>query len=708
MPNRLRDSLSPYLHQHAENPVDWHPWDPEALAAARTSDRPILLSIGYSACHWCHVMAHESFEDEAVARRMNAWFVNVKVDREERPDLDRIYQLAHQLLTGRGGGWPLTVFLDPTDLSAFVAGTYFPPQARHGLIGFPDLLERVHDAWLNRRDELKAQNRQLSEALEMITARRSSPDPAAGDPEATLLGQCDARIDRRHGGFGGAPKFPQAPLLEWLGARAGDPASTKASEGDEQAAQMLDDTLAAMARNGLFDHLGGGFFRYCVDAAWEIPHFEKMLADNAQLLPRYAEAAVRWGRDDYALVAERTAEFLAEELELEDGGLATSLDADSLPADADDSQSEPALAHEGEYYVWTRQQFEACLDRDLLELANARFGLDGPANFEGRRWHLLLARSLTELTDAGHDADQVAATLERARRQLLECRRRRPRPGRDDKMLAGLNALAAAGLVRAGRLLGRDDWTGRGETIADRVWERLFAEPLRSGAGPRAVWRAGRSAHPALLDDHAALLFAATELLQARWRDDWLERAEALAGRIRENFHDAATRTLFLTPHDHERLPIRPTANVDDATPAGAAVAVRGLARLGHLTGNADWLEMARGIVAGCAGELQRAPMACASMLLARREIDDPLPLVLIGGGDDRARQWHARLRGRPDVHCYRVERSDTTLPGPLAGVAGRPETIAVVCLGMRCLAPITEFDDLVDELARQLGDARR
>ncbi|MGB0515284.1 MAG: thioredoxin domain-containing protein, partial [Wenzhouxiangellaceae bacterium] len=261
MARRLVDTLSPYLQQHADNPVDWYPWGQEALQAARASDRPILLSIGYSACHWCHVMAHESFEDNDIARRMNDWFINIKVDREERPDLDRVHQLAHQLLTGRGGGWPLTIFLDPLDQTPFVAGTYFPPQARHGLIGFSELLERVHSAWLERRDELRAQNSQLRQALSRIGQQRA-PESADYDGLADrMLANLDARFDRRHGGFDRAPRFPRAPLLEVLMVRA---------DTDDDAARMLADTLHAMVRYGLFDHLGGGFFRYCVDDAWEI------------------------------------------------------------------------------------------------------------------------------------------------------------------------------------------------------------------------------------------------------------------------------------------------------------------------------------------------------------------------------------------------------------------------------------------------------
>jgi len=709
MSNRLADALSPYLEQHADNPVDWYPWGPEALEYARTDDRPILLSIGYSACHWCHVMAHESFDDEEIAGKMNAWFVNIKVDREERPDLDRIYQLAHQLLSGRGGGWPLTVFLDPTDLTPFVAGTYFPPTARHGLIGFGELLERVHEAWLEQRDTLKAQNRQLQEALTMISARRTPADPGDGDgdddPGQILLGQLDARRDRRHGGFGEAPKFPQAPMLEWLMATA---------TRDDQAADMLGETLDAIVDNGLFDHLGGGFFRYCTDAAWEIPHFEKMLYDNAQLLPILAEGAARWNNPRWARAAVLTAEFLARDMRLPDGGLASSMDADSLPpprldtdtdagpdaqadgepADTDDSGRTPT-PEEGAYYVWTPARFEACLAPERLALAKARFGLDGPANFHGDKWHLVRARSLEELTRAAGDADSVRQQLARARQELLACRQQRPAPARDDKMLAGPNALAAAGLMRAGRLQGQRDWIGLGVETANLVWQRLF----QAGPGmprPCAVWRDGRRDHPALLDDHAAMLLACLESLECRWDPDWLERAEQLAAAILDRFFDTETETLYLTPADHERLIMRPTANTDDAAPSGAGLAARGLARLGHLIASSEWLALAERIVAAARGDIQRTPMAHAGLLIAAGELEHPSPLVLIGGperdpdagGVGPADQWHATMARRPGLHCYRVVGDGEELPGVLAEVAGAEDARAVVCVGHHCLEP--------------------
>ena len=683
MPNRLAGSLSPYLEQHAHQPVDWYPWGDEALSLARTSDRPILLSIGYSACHWCHVMARESFDDPGIAERMNGWFVNIKVDREERPDLDRIYQISHQLLTGRGGGWPLTLFLDSSDLTPFVAGTYFPPDDRHGLVGFGELLERVHSAWLGQRDTLREQNRRLGEALKMVSAHSGRSEGQDADAASALLGQLEGRRDARHGGFGDAPKFPQAPLMGWLLAVARD---------DEGAAQMLGDALDAMSRNGLFDHVGGGFFRYCVDAAWEIPHFEKMLVDSAQLLPIFAEAALRWDHRDWAETARRTADFLIRDLGLPGGGFASSLDADSLPPEPDPG-TEPT-PDEGQYYLWTPAQLDACLGREA-DLAKARFGLDGPANFEGRKWHLVIARDVGELTAQADQGDRVRHRLSAIEKRLLACRGDRPAPARDDKMLAASNALAAAGLIRAGRLLGESRWIDVGCQTLDRIDERLF-----DSSAPKAVWRDGRSANPALLEDHAAYLAAIMERLCARCDARWLSRAESLAERIVAHFLDADADALYMTPQGHERLPMRPTANVDESAPSGAGLTALAFIRLGHLTAGSRWLSLAERIVTAARGDVARAPAAHASLLLAEQKIDQAEVQVVIGGCGNPAERWHAALSRSPDLRVYRVEPSADELPASLQALAESEKPTAVVCVGSRCLEPAASGSALAERLA--------
>jgi len=671
--NRLSEALSPYLLQHAGNPVAWQPWDREALAMARTLDKPILLSIGYSACHWCHVMAHECFEDDDIAALMNAHFINIKVDREERPDIDRIYQLAHQLLTGRGGGWPLTVFLDPASQAPFFAGTYFPPQPRHGMIAFGDLLGRIHQIWSTRRDELRAQHLQVQEALQAIAAPRPGGSDDLQAALDSLAAQAHAHFDRDNGGFGAGPKFPQAPLLAAL-----------AEIGGEQSAQMLGDTLDAMARNGLHDHLGGGFFRYCVDAVWEIPHFEKMLSDNALLLRLYAEAAQRWNRPDLREVCKRLVEWLQGDMALEGGGFAASLDADSHDG-------------EGAYYVWTRKEVSERLTRDEQALFSARFGLDGPPNFEGRHWHLVIARSRGELVEQGLDEDELDHRLESARKRLLAVRNKRPAPGRDDKLLAGWNGLAIEALAVAGRLLGREDWLELAAVALDAVAVRLFGhEP------PRAVWRNERSAQTALLDDHASALCAILDMLAWRFELRWFNLASRLAGRIMDQFIDPERGALYLTPRDYEPLLTRPLAHADDATPAGAGQAALGLSRLGHLSGRIALVDAARGVIEAASGDIARSPMAHATLLRAWRAIEQPRPQVLLAGPDHPVADWHRQLTADPRLDVYRLPPGLPVedLPEQLAELAVRDQATAVTCLGRRCLSPAHTFADLEASLA--------
>ena len=668
--NELASALSPYLLQHAANPVHWQEWNRDTLALARRSQRPILLSIGYSACHWCHVMAHESFADDAIAELMNTYFVNIKVDREERPDLDRIYQLAHQLLTGNSGGWPLTVFLDPDSQAPFFAGTYFPPEQRHGMIGFPDLLGRINEVWTSRRDELRAQHLQVQQALQAI----AQPQPGEGSPALAaeaLRGQLAASFDHEHAGFGPAPKFPQAPLLMALEAFI-----EPDSGADEDSERMLADTLQAMARFGLFDQLGGGFFRYATDSAWEIPHFEKMLSDNGLLLGLYARATRRWRQPRFVRVVEKTVTWLSETTRLDNGGFAASLDADSD-------------GREGAFYLWTPDQVHAALPADQAELFCARFGLDGPANFEEgddeQAWHLVIARSLDELTDETRDRDGVAEQLEQATATLLGNRAERPPPGLDDKMIAGWNGLVIASLAEAGRLLEREDWQQQAADALDAVAVNLFGhEP------PRAVWRDGKSAQSASLEDHAAVLLACLELLQLRFEPRWFNLARRIARRITREFFDAQTGAMYFTPADHEALLTRPLAFSDDATPSGAGLAVIGLLRLGHLCGDGDLLDIAHQTLAAAAGDTDRAPAAHATLIRAALEAEQPRPQLLLGGDAEGLEAMRATVRSEPGLDCYSIGLGTAAedWPSNLAAVAGAKAPSAILCIGRRCLGP--------------------
>ncbi len=693
--NTLADALSPYLLQHADQPVHWQEWTADTLALARRLDRPILLSIGYSACHWCHVMAEESFDDPDIAAVMNAHFVNIKVDREERPDLDRIYQLAHQLLTGQGGGWPLTMFLDPATQAPFFAGTYFPPEPRHGLLGMAQLLERIHAIWQTRRDELEDQQKQLHQALKAIAQPRDSQSTSDAEELAeTLLGQLASRFDARHGGFGQAPKFPQAPVLEFLAARG----------GDDQAEQMLADTLDAITRFGLRDHVGGGFFRYATDAAWEVPHFEKMLSDNALILSLLTRAAQRWPHHDFEAAAVELVDWLAREMRLDGGGFASSQDADTGDG-------------EGAFYVWTPGQVAQALAPALSELALEAYGLDGPANFGDAHWHLIRARDDQELLRPGLDPAQLHHQLQSIRRDLLEARQQRERPARDDKLIGAWNGLMIEALGQAGRAFDRPDWLTLAAESLDAVAVRLFGnEP------PYSVWRSigrsdgrsdeksdgnsdgqqGRGAQIANLDDHANVLLACLELLCWRFESRWFNLARRLARRIQQQFIDPETGACYFTPNEQPGLLTRPLAFADDATPAGAARAVEGLTRLGHLCGDASLEASARWILQGAGGDMASSPLGHAGLITAAVSADQPARQVLIGGPGDEAEAWHRAIRQRLDLHAYRIapgiELEDP--PALIQSIQALDEPSAIVCEGTRCLAPIHSLDELHQLLA--------
>jgi uncharacterized protein YyaL (SSP411 family) len=673
--NRLADALSPYLLQHRDQPVHWQEWNSDSLALARRLDRPILLSIGYSACHWCHVMAEESFDDPTIAALMNEYFVNIKVDREERPDLDRIYQLAHQLLTGRGGGWPLTVFLDPNTHAPFFAGTYFPPEPKAGMPGLGVLLERVHQIWTTRRDELGDQQRQVHQALKAISQPRDGSEHVEAEELAEqLLGQLASRFDTRHGGLGTAPKFPQPPVLEFLTQCA----------GDEQADQMLSDTLEAITRHGLRDQLGGGFFRYSTDAAWEIPHFEKMLSDNALLLDLLARAAVRWPHRDFRTAAEDLVAWARREMQLDGGGFAASLDADSEDG-------------EGAFYLWTPEQFEATLDPDLLELASDAFGLDGPANFGDRAWHLIRARDDRELAARFGGDEALREQLDRIRSQLMQARAHRAPVHRDDKLIGSWNGLMIDALARAGRLLRQPDWQSCAAGALDAVAVRLFGnEP------PYSVWRAtgagqGRGAQIANLDDHANVLLACLELLSWRFESRWFNLARRLGRRIQQHFIDPETGACYFTPAEQRDLLTRPLALADDATPAGAARAVEGLARLGHLCGDAALLSSAEWIIQGAGGDMSSSPLGHAGLITAALRLHSPPPQVLIGGPGDEADQWLEMIAIEPACQAYRIDPSIELEDPPelIRQIQAFDRPTAIVCDGMRCLAPVHSLDEL-------------
>ncbi|MCU0734230.1 MAG: thioredoxin domain-containing protein, partial [Methylotetracoccus sp.] len=522
--NRLQTETSPYLLQHANNPVDWYPWGEEALTRARSDNKPILLSIGYSACHWCHVMAHESFEDADTAALMNELFVNIKVDREERPDLDKIYQLAHQLLTRRAGGWPLTVFLDPYQHLPFFAGTYFPKTPRFNLPGFSQVLRRVASYYQERHDDFQANQQALQSVLDAMNAE---PPAAATMDERVLIRAEDAlaeNFDPVHGGFGQAPKFPHTSDLALLQTRA-----RIGRRVNERNLRIVEKSLTAMALGGIYDHLGGGFFRYSVDAHWGIPHFEKMLYDNGPLLALYSEAWQVIGNPLFRRVTEETADWVLREMQADDGGFFSSLDADSEGV-------------EGNYYAWDRTEIAAVLPDREARIFQAAFGLEEIPNFE-QRWHLYRAKSDADLAqEFGVEPEKIDDVLRTARQTLLLRRDVRVRPGRDEKVLVAWNALMIKGLARAGRILDRSDWVA----AAYRAFDFIHAHCWHDGR-LRAAWKDGKAPLNAYLDDHVMLIDAALELLQAEWRTEVLLWAAALADLTLKYFEDPVAGGFFFT-----------------------------------------------------------------------------------------------------------------------------------------------------------------
>jgi uncharacterized protein YyaL (SSP411 family) len=622
--NRLAETTSPYLQQHAENPVDWWPWCEQALALARAEQKPILLSIGYSACHWCHVMAHESFEDQTTAALMNRLFVNIKVDREERPDLDKIYQTAHQLLAQRTGGWPLTVFLTPDDLVPFFAGTYFPKTRRHGLPSFQELLIGVERAYREQAEAIRTQNASLLDALAQL-------DAPAGDPLLDLEPLDQARrqlagsFDKVNGGFGLAPKFPHPTNLELLLRHSA--ATAAAGSPDQQALQMALFTLQRMVRGGMNDQLAGGFCRYSVDDQWMIPHFEKMLYDNGPLLTLCCDAWQLSGDTLFRDAAIGTADWVIAEMQAEEGGYFSALDADSE-------------GEEGRFYVWEREEIAAALSADELALITPLYGLDRPPNFEGR-WHLHGYRRLDEVAaEQGREPETAAALLASAKAKLLELRSTRVRPGRDEKVLTAWNALMIKGMLRAGRLFGRADYLAS----ADRALAFIASTLWRDGR-LLATYKDGKAHLNAYLDDHVFLLDALLERLQTAFRTSDLSWARALAEVLLSQFEDPRKGGFYFTSADHEALLQRPRPLADESTPSGNGIAALSLQRLGHLLGEPRYLDAAARTLTAAADAVRRLPYAHATLLMALDEqLRPPEIIVLRGARIDSAAEQTARF----------------------------------------------------------------
>jgi uncharacterized protein len=660
--NRLAAETSPYLKQHADNPVDWYPWGEEAIALAQRENKPILLSVGYSACHWCHVMAHESFEDPPTAQLMNSAFVNIKVDREERPDLDKIYQAAQQLITGQSGGWPLTMFLSPEDQRPFFGGTYFPPEPRYGMPAFKELLQRVAEYYRSHAAEVRRQGDQLAATFrEMLPAKAELGFELDVSPIELARAALRRSFDSASGGFGEAPKFPH-------------PESIERCLRDE-AVDMARLTLTRMAEGGIYDQLGGGFARYSVDASWTIPHFEKMLYDNGQLLVTYAVAAQATGDRLFARIAGETADWLLRDMRSPEGGFYSSLDADSE-------------GHEGKFYVWTPGEAEALLTAPEYRAFAHRFGLDADPNFEGA-WHLCVRAPLED--------EAAACLVESARKKLLAARNLRIWPQRDEKILTSWNALAVKGLAIAARVLHRPDLAEAATAAVDFIHRALWRDGRLL-----ATYKDGRAHLAAYLDDYAFLADALLELLQTRWRGRDLEFARALVEVMIEQFMDRDGGGFFFTAAEHERLIHRIKTFNDESIPAGTGVAASVLTRLGYLLGKVLYLEAAERTLKAAWPLMRQYPEAHLTLLAALEEYQKPLKIVIIRGPAIEVQRW-SRAIGRSYAPARMVLpiSADEHLPPAIAEKRAGSGTLAYVCTGTTCAAPISGLAELEQALGR-------
>ncbi len=671
--NYLADASSPYLLQHADNPVLWYPWGDEALARAREEDKPILLSIGYSACHWCHVMAHESFEDEEIAAVMNALFVNIKVDREERPDLDKIYQLSHQLLTERPGGWPLTLFLAPDDLTAFFGGTYFPKEPRYNLPGFGQLLRQVSEYYRSHRDDVARQNRRMNQALSALFTRHDATTPLSTEIRSLFLEQAESSFDARRGGFGRAPKFPHVGVLACLlkfGRTVG-------------ARRALLFSLERMGKGGFNDQIGGGFCRYSVDDDWMIPHFEKMLYDNGGLLAIYARAAAEFDAPELRRVARATADWAMREMQSEAGGFFSSLDADSE-------------GREGRFYVWDVKEVEEILPPDEFALARRHFGFDREPNFEGRHYPHVFVDIETLAKECSLTPAECRQMIDRSRARLHACRARRIRPGRDEKILTSWNALMIRGMALAAQTLDDAALT----ESASRALAFVRNELWRDGR-LLATCKDGDAHIPAWLDDHAFLIDAILTLLQNRWDSADLQFAIDLAEILLTHFEDAEHGGFFFTADDHEAPCQRPKTWSDDAMPGGNGVAARALLELSALTGEPRYHAAAERTLKAGAVFMRESPMAHGALIEALDEYLDPGKLIVLRGKIELLDEWKARLRPHCDVktRLYAIAEDEHDLPASLAEKRGAADVSAFVCQGQTCLPAIEDCQVLIDRL---------
>jgi uncharacterized protein YyaL (SSP411 family) len=671
--NRLAGETSPYLLQHAHNPVDWYPWGPEALERARREDKPVLLSVGYAACHWCHVMERESFENEDTAEVMNEHFVSIKVDREERPDIDAIYMDAVQAVAGQGG-WPMTVFLTPEG-EPFYGGTYFPDEDRHGMPAFRRVLEAVAEAWRDRRDEVTTQGRQLSQAIGRQTQLRESRDPLSEDVMQSAFAALARTFDRQWGGFGGAPKFPQPMTLEFL--------LRCHLRGYPEALDLLRVTLDRMAAGGMYDQVGGGFHRYAVDGRWHVPHFEKMLYDNAQLVRVYARAWQVTGRDRYREVATETIEYLLREMRHPEGGFYSSQDADSEGV-------------EGKFFVWSWDELLEVADESVATY----LGATPQGNWEGTNVLWTPFPAATVAAEFGIDEQELLDRVRRARAELFRRREERVRPATDDKILASWNGLAVAALAEAGRALAEPRYVDAAAGAAEFVLSRLRRDDDRL----LRTWRDGKAGGPGYADDYALMCEASLALARATLDVRWVHEARRIAEDLVRLFHDPERGGFFQTGADAEELVIRPKELFDNAVPSANSAAAEALLRVALLYGDAQLERAGLSALRLVRDPVARAPSGFGHALCALDLYLGPAREIALVGDVEGVRPLAEVVWSRflPNTVLAAGDPGDP----PAAKVpllADRPlvdgRATAYVCERFVCKRPVTSPEKLAAEL---------
>jgi uncharacterized protein YyaL (SSP411 family) len=681
MPNRLADETSPYLLQHKDNPVDWYPWGPEALERAKAEDRPILLSVGYSACHWCHVMEHESFEDPETAAMMNERFVNVKVDREERPDIDSIYMTAVQAMTNHGG-WPMTVFLTP-DGAPFWGGTYFPPEPRHGMPSFRQVLTAIGDAYLERRGDVEKSAEELTDVLRQGSLSR----PAAGTLEPSILDRAfhtlGARFDARWGGFGGAPKFPQPMMLEFL-------LRQWKRTGNGEALRMADFTLRKMAAGGMYDHVGGGFARYSVDAKWLVPHFEKMLYDNALLARAYLHAWQATDDPEHRRVVEETLFWVEREMTSPEGGFHSALDADSE-------------GEEGKFYLWTPDEVDALLGPDEGPIFRRYYDVTEHGNFEHRNIPHTDERLEHVAEERGITIERLREVIAGGRRVLYEARAKRVWPGLDDKVLASWNAMMLHAFAEAARVFERSDWLRIAVANAE-----FLTTALKPEGRLLRTYKDGRAKIPAFLEDHALLADALVAVYEATWDVRWVREARSLADAMLELFWDDGEGVFHDTASDAETLVVRPRDLFDNATPSGNSAAVMALLRLGELTGETRYTSVARRVLEGTADYMARVPAGFGHLLCALDfHLATPREVAVVGAPEAEDAAALVRMVSRtylPNTVLAFTRPEDVDAAAEIVpllqartAIGGR--ATAYVCERFACQQPVNDPADLAAQL---------